>query len=90
MTHRELFALAFAVLAAVSTAAAQAPAPAAQAPAPAASAPPLPAASQPRLEMKAPARREAPVSADARGCLEFPDNVEVIKCAEKYLHRRAG
>ena len=27
-------------------------------------------------------------NADARNCLGFPTNLEVIKCAEKYLHRR--
>lgn len=34
------------------------------------------------------ARRAAMPSADARNCLEFPTNLEVIKCAEKYLYRR--
>ena len=92
MNQRQTFAVACAVLAAISMAAAQAPAPGAQAPAPAATAAPTPAATPPRLEMKPPARapRYAPVSADARGCLEFPSNTEVIKCAEKYLHRRSG
>jgi hypothetical protein len=78
------------VLAAISTASGQAPAaPAAAQPAGAA---PAPAATAPRLDMKPPPRapREAPVAADARNCLEFPSNLEVIKCAEKYLHRRAG
>jgi hypothetical protein len=84
-------AVACAALATISTAGAQAPAPA-EAKATGAASAPAPTASPPRLDMKPPARppREAPVSADARGCLEFPSNLEVIKCAEKYLHRRAG
>jgi hypothetical protein len=80
------------MLMAVSTAIAQAPAPAAPASAPPAAAATAPAATPPRLDMKPPARapRTTIVDADARNCLEFPSNLEIIKCAEKYLHRRAG
>lgn len=83
MKCKEPIAMTFSILVAISTAAAQAPAPGASAPA-------APAASPPRLEMKAPARtnREPPVTADARGCLEFPSNDEIIRCAEKYLPRK--
>ena len=87
MNRRKAFAITLSMLAAISTAGAQAPAtqPSAQVPAPAASAP--------RLEMTPPARanREPPVTADARGCLELPSNDAIIRCAEKYLpHRRSG
>jgi hypothetical protein len=34
------------------------------------------------------AGRPVASTADARNCLEFPDNLEVIKCAEKYLQRK--
>jgi hypothetical protein len=34
------------------------------------------------------ANREVATNADARLCLEFPTNLEVIKCAEKYLQRK--
>jgi hypothetical protein len=87
-----MFAIA-SVMTAISAAWAQAPAPAATAaPAPAATAAPAPSTAPPRLNQKPPARaaRVSIVGADARNCLEFPSNEEVIKCAEKYLHRRAG
>ena len=90
------FAVAVLALASVvCTAAAQAPAPPATKPAPVAAAPvtaaPAPAPTTPRLDMKPPGRtRTTIVDADARNCLEFASNLEVIKCAEKYLHRRAG
>ena len=100
MQPKGTIAITFCLLAAISTATAQAPAPAAKAPAataqatnPAATPPPAPAASSPKLEMKPAVRasREAVVDADARGCLEFPSNQEIIRCAERYLpHRRAG
>jgi len=32
-------------------------------------------------------RMRARKHADARECLRFHSNVEIIKCAEKYLHR---
>lgn len=94
MNRKDTSAVTFCVLAAISTAAAQTPAPGAQAPVPGAAgaAPTAPAATPPRLDMKPPARanRDVPSTADARGCLEFPNNQEIIKCAEKYLHRRTG
>jgi len=27
-----------------------------------------------------------PSKADARGCLEFPTNLQIMKCAEKYRY----
>jgi hypothetical protein len=32
----------------------------------------------------------APSKADARGCLEFPTNLQIIKCAEKYRYASAS
>ena len=95
MNSKPVFATACIALAAASIAslaAGQATAPAAPAAAPPASTTAAPATSAPRLDMKPPARpsRTAIVDADARNCLEFPSNLEIIKCAEKYLHRRAG
>ena len=90
MNRRNTFAITLSMLAAISTAGAQAPA--TQPPASSAQVP-APAASAPRLEMTPPARanREPPVTADARGCLELPSNDAIIRCAEKYLpHRRSG
>ena len=57
-------------------AAAQQPAPAA--PAAAAPAPAAQAQATPR------ATHRVPSTTDARACLEFQDNLQVIKCAEKY------
>lgn len=37
----------------------------------------------------APAKRRPWTHADARVCLEFPTNVQIIRCAEKYRHMRA-
>ena len=35
------------------------------------------------------ANRDAAMDADARHCLEFPTNLQIIVCAEKYLaHKR--
>ena len=90
MNRRKTFALTLSMLAAISTAGAQAPA--TQPPASSAQLP-AQAASAPRLEMTPPARanREPPVTADARACLELPSNDAIIRCAEKYLpHRRSG
>jgi hypothetical protein len=87
-----MFAIA-SVMTAISAVSGQAPAPAAPSPAttaaPAAAAPATP---PPKLDQKPPARaaRVSIVDADARNCLEFPTNQEIIRCAEKYLHRRAG
>jgi hypothetical protein len=93
MKSTRMFAIA-SVMTAISAASGQTPAPAAPtaaAPAPATAAP-APATVPPKLDQKPPARaaRVSIVDTDARNCLEFPSNREVIKCAEKYLHRRAG
>lgn len=76
---------------------AQAPkaAPQAVAPAPAAATPkvaaqsvapaPAPAAAAPAAR----AKKRAWTRADARVCLEFPTNLQIIRCAEKYRHMRA-
>jgi hypothetical protein len=53
-----------------------APEAAAPAPAPAKSAPPVRARQRPWTR------------ADARVCLEFPTNIQVIRCAEKYRYTR--
>jgi len=58
------------------------PAPSA-APAPAVSAPaPAPAQPAPRLKNRSPNR------ADARACLEFQTNLQVIQCSEKYRYAK--
>ena len=89
MKSTRMFAIA-SVMTVISAAWAQAPAPAA--PAPAATAAPAPATAPPKLDQKPPARaaRVSIIDVDARNCLEYSSNEEVIKCAEKYLHRRAG
>jgi len=83
MKHREIAAVLFAVAAGVSIASAQVSAPnsgsaaAGTATADAGTPPPM----RPS--------REAAADADARLCLEFPTNEQVIMCAEKYRpHRR--
>jgi len=51
---------------------------------------PEPAAAAATAPTKAPARAKAPgTPADARACLEFPTNAQVIACAEKYRHMKA-
>jgi hypothetical protein len=48
---------------------------------------PVAAAAQPAAEPEKPAKRahrRIPSHADARACLEFQTNLQVIKCAEKY------
>jgi hypothetical protein len=43
----------------------------------------------PPPEPEKPAKRvshRVPSKADARGCLEFPTNLQIIKCAEKYRY----
>ena len=82
MSRLETIAVAFSILAAFSSAGAQSPPPSASAPAPAVS-----------LSQKEPAspiraNRDVASGADARRCLEFSTNQEIIKCAEKYLQRR--
>jgi hypothetical protein len=54
--------------------------------APAAAAP-TPPATEKRAEPRA--TRGSWARADARVCLEFPTNLQIIKCAEKYRHMRA-
>jgi hypothetical protein len=60
----------------------------AQAPNPPAPAPPATAAPA-TDKAPAPVRSGASSPADARVCLEFADNLQVIKCAEKYRHLKA-
>ena len=61
------------------------PAPSA-APAPAVAAPAVaaPAPAQPARRMK----NRSPSRADARACLEFPTNLQVIQCSEKYRYAK--
>jgi hypothetical protein len=49
---------------------------------------PVAAPSPPPAPPAVGAPRAAASNADARNCLEFPNNLEVIKCAEKYLQRK--
>ena len=82
MNRRVTTALVLALLAASSAAIAQNPAPNPGAGA-AVVAPP-----QEQARPPAQPNRSAAADADARRCLDFPDNSEVIKCAERYLPRR--
>jgi len=72
--------------------AAVAPAPTAPTPAaPVAAAPPAaPAATAPAPKPKAVAhaKKQTWTRADARVCLEFPNNLQIIRCAEKYRYTR--
>ncbi|HXX84749.1 MAG TPA: hypothetical protein VEN29_12295 [Casimicrobiaceae bacterium] len=73
-------------LAAALEANAQAPAskpiqPAAQ---PAAAAPAQAASAQQETKTAKRARRKVPSTADARVCLEFPNDMQIVKCSEKY------
>ena len=61
----------------------------AQAPNPPAPAPPPAVAAPAADKAPAPVRSGASSPADARVCLEFADNLQVIKCAEKYRHLKA-
>jgi hypothetical protein len=83
MNPRETTVLAFWFLAAISPVAAQSPAPG---PSPG----PSSAVAPSKEATKAPVRANRSVGpdADARGCLEFATNLEIILCAEKYLPRR--
>ena len=69
-----------AILAVVYPALAQAPKPAPEAAAPA----PAPTASPPAAR----AKKRTWERADARVCLEFPTNLQIIRCAEKYRYTR--
>ena len=82
MSRLESIAVAFSILAAFSGAGAQSPPPSAS--------PPVAAVTPAQKGTESPIRanRDAATTADARRCLEFPINLEVIKCAEKYLQRR--
>lgn len=82
MNRSVTIALVLAVLAGSPHVFAQNPAPNAGAAAP------VIAPSQERARPPVEARRNAAMNADARRCLEFPTNLEVIKCAEKYFQRK--
>jgi hypothetical protein len=80
---RETVAVAFMLLAASSIAVAQSPAPSTNAGSS--------AATPSRDEAKPPTAASGDEAADARRCLEFPTNLEVIRCAERYRHpKRKG
>ena len=78
MNEKAIATTLFAVLAGLATAMAQSPAPSEGSTA-------TPAAT-PQREAKGSIRsaRESATDADARLCLEFPTNTQVIMCAEKY------
>ena len=82
MSRLATLVVAFSVLVAVSSAGAQSPPSAPSIPAPALT----PAEKAPSSPSRA--NRDAVAGADARRCLEFSTNMEIIKCAEKYLQRR--
>ena len=82
MSRLESIAVAFSILVAFSSAGAQSPPPSASPPAAAVT------PTQMVTESHIRANRDAATTGDARRCLEFPSNLEVIKCAEKYLPRR--
>ena len=76
----------FSLLAVLPTAIAQSPPPPGTGAAALTNAPP-----PERTRPSARANRDAGADADARLCLEFPTNLEVIRCAEKYRqHKRTG
>jgi len=81
MSRLETIVVALSVLVVFSSAAAQGPPPGASAPEPG-----VTAAQQAAAPIRA--NRDASTAADARRCLEFATNLEIIKCAEKYLQRR--
>jgi hypothetical protein len=83
MNPKETAVVVFAILAALPPAVAQSPSPNAS---PGASAV---APSQDGTMPPIRASRDATTDADARLCLEFPTNLQVIMCAEKYRpHKR--
>ncbi len=82
MSRLETIVVALSVLVVFSSAAAQSPPPGASASGPGVTAAQAASASPIR------ANRDASTAADARRCLEFATNLEIIKCAEKYLQRR--
>jgi hypothetical protein len=87
MNRNETTAAVSSMILAVSALAASAQSPVPDAPAGAS------ASAPPQVEQKVPARArsDAPTDADARHCLEFATNLEVIACAEKYRpHKGKG
>jgi hypothetical protein len=83
MISRETAAVVFSILAALPLAVAQSPPPNAS--------PGVSAVAPSRDGMRPPigASHDAATDADARLCLEFPTNLQVIMCAEKYRpHKR--
>ena len=85
MKLREIAVLAFAILAALPQAVAQSSTPSASASASDVAVPKGEPKPTPRAD------RDTATGADARLCLEFPTNREVIACAEKYRrHKRSA
>jgi len=83
MNPEKIVILVLSLVASMPPVAAQGTAPNAPAAAPIAA--PSQEAAKPPIQANA---RVAP-DADARACLEFPTNLQIIKCAEKYLpHKR--
>ncbi|MEO8344642.1 MAG: hypothetical protein ABI607_03005 [Betaproteobacteria bacterium] len=82
MNPREITAFVFTILATLPQAVAQSSAPNAS--------PNMSGVATPQDEVKPPIRlnRVAVTDADARRCLEFATNLEVIVCAEKYRPRK--
>ncbi len=81
MYPRAAATLVFAFLATIATAIAQSPAPNDN--------PGPEAVASPRQNPPVRADRDESKDADARRCLEFPTNLQIIVCAEKYLpHKR--
>jgi hypothetical protein len=90
MNNIALAAVAAAVLATPLAASGQTQA-AAPTSAPAASASAaLAAAPQPATKPAKRLTHHVPSKADARNCLEFPNNMQIIKCAEKYRYASAS
>jgi hypothetical protein len=82
MNGKLILALVFTTSITIPLALAQVAAPKAADPASAAASPQAPA------RASAGANRVNVATQDPRGCLEFSTNLEIIKCAEKYLHRK--
>jgi hypothetical protein len=78
MNQKVIATALFATLSGLATAMAQSPAPSD------ASAAPPAAKSQRETKGSIRSARESVTDADARLCLEFPTNTQVIMCAEKY------
>ena len=82
MSHRATTIVVFSILAALPPAVAQSPAPNA-------SGASAIAPSQDGTRLLIRENRDAATDADARLCLEYPTNLQVIVCAEKYrTHKR--